>query len=120
DDIFYLANARKWAHHARRSYRGGLDDENAPAASCLSRDRRTRVRAAGDVREGHRADPSEVVSGLPPPRADGADVDADVPGRPALGAIDQTARDRAHDAAVGHRFARRPPELQERPDAAAG
>src|SRR5215471_12968397 len=98
----------------------GLDDENAPADSRPAGRRRARCRAAGDVHEGHRSDSPAVMSELPPARADGADVAAHVPGRSPLGALDQAARHRAHDAALGHRPAHRTPELQERSDAARG
>ena len=77
-------------------------------------------RRRADLYEGRRADSPEVVSELPPAGTDGADVADDLSGRPPLGPVDQAARHRTPDAAVGHRSAHRHPELQERSVAARG
>src|SRR6185295_11228519 len=112
---FLLPNSPRWAHHFRRDVTAEAADDENPGHR--RRRRYPCVRGPcrrADLHERRGADPSEVLSKLSSPGADGADVADDLSGRPAVGALDQAARHRAADAALGHRSARGDPELQER------
>src|SRR5439155_13427489 len=69
---------------------------------------------AGDILHRRRADFSSEVSGVSSAELHRADVAHHLPGRTALGAIDQGARRDAADAAVAYRPQRRRAEIQER------
>src|SRR5439155_3254942 len=71
---------------------------------------------AGDILHRRRADFSSEVSGVSSAELHRADVAHHLPGRTALGAIDQGARRDAADAAVAYRPQRRRAEIQERND----
>ena len=115
----YFQIPRESAHHSAEMLLRRLQMMKtlAVAVGVVTLAHRASCRRA-DLHERRRADSAEVLSELSSPRTDGADVADDLSGRPAVGAIDQAARDRAADAAVGHRSARRHPELQERSVAA--
>src|SRR5260221_4307019 len=80
--------------------------------------RRVRPGAAGetdaDVHQGHCANLSAIVPGVPPAGFDCADIAADVSGRPALGAIDSKQGGRPGDAALVYRPVCWHQEIQER------
>ena len=91
----------------RASGTRGCGDGSGPGGS----------RGAGepDVSQRHRADSPAVVSGLSSARQHGPDVADELPGDPALGAVDEDKVEAPRDAAVAHRSKGRRAGVQERP-----
>ena len=110
-DAVHASAAIRGRGGSQRVHRGRTDGRAARAELHAAGTGRHR---AGDVHQGRRADPSEVMSELPSAGLGGADVAADLRGCASVGAVDQGQGARPRDAALARRPEHRHHQVQER------